>query len=112
MNKFKFIVQLRLTAHDKNGRLLRNTQFQIKAQSASLNPEATFTSNQADFHFGIQPEANGRTTIHSTRKLAAGSEYRLAIRSSSGNWTERSNSPAVGRWQSNYLVLITVSKEH
>jgi hypothetical protein len=103
--------QLRLSAHDKNGRLLRNTKFQIRSEGGSLlNPSSAggFSTRPEDFHFALRPEPNGRaTTLHSKRRLAGGTNYRLVIRSSSNT---KSGDDGPLKWQSNFLVLISVSK--
>ncbi|KAL7070447.1 hypothetical protein ACQ4LE_010441 [Meloidogyne hapla] len=107
---------LRLSAHDKNGRLLKRTKFNIRAESNSFNTNAlsdqNFISYRPDqFHFGIVAENDGRATLHSRKLLLPGSEFLLSIRSTSSNDTsDKELKTDLVKLQANYMVLIAVSE--
>nr|CAD2157874.1 unnamed protein product [Meloidogyne enterolobii] len=108
---------LRLSAHDKNGRLLKRTKFNIRAESNSFNTNALNDQNSisyrpTQFHFGITAENDGRATLHSRRLLLPGSEFLLSIQSTSSNDTSdrELKSTDLGKWVANYMVLIAVSE--
>lgn len=77
---------LRLTAQDKEGRLLRDTRFLLKAN---------------DFHLRSE---NGRAMVLNKIRLLAGSKHQLFIRSLSVSQNQQT------KYRTDFIVYIAVSK--